>query len=64
MNNQDLKFSSPLKDYTSIRTILDPKLTTEDGKQAQTPVDQTTDLLHNHQRGKVIMPKINRPFMT
>ena len=37
---------------------------TEDRKQAQTPVDPTTGLLHNHQHGKVIMPKINRPSMT
>ena len=57
MNNQDLKFSAPPKDYTSIGTILDPKLTTEDCKQAQTPVDPTMGLLHNHQCGKVIMPK-------
>ena len=64
MNNQDLKFSSPPKDYTNIGTILDPKLTTEDRKQAQTPVDSTTGLLHNHQREKVIMPKINKPSMT
>ena len=64
MNNQDLKFSSPLKDYTSIGTILEPKLTTEDCKQAQTPVDPTTGLLHNHQHRKVIIPKINRPSMT
>ena len=64
MNNQDLKFLSPPKDYTSIGTILDPKLTTEDRKQAQTPVDPTTGLLHNHQHGKVIMPKVNRPSMT
>ena len=64
MNNQDLKFSSLLEDCTSIGTILDPKLTTEDCKQAQTPVDPTTGLLHNHQHGKVIMPKINRPSMT
>ena len=59
MYNQDLKFSSLPKDYTSIGTILDPKLITEDHKQAQTPVDPTTGLLHNHQHGKVIMPKIN-----
>ena len=64
MNNQDLKFSSPLKDYTSIGTILNPKLMTQDRKQAQTPVDPTTGLLHNTQHGKVIMPKINRPSMT
>ena len=57
MNNQDLKFSSPPKDYTSIGTILDPQLATEDCKQAQTPVDPTMGLLHNHQHGKVIMPK-------
>ena len=64
MNNQDLKLSSLPKDYTSIGTILDPKLNTEDRKQAQTPIDPTTGLLHNHQHGKVIMPNINRPSMT
>ena len=47
MINQDLKFSAPPKDYTSIGTILDPKLTTQDHKQAQTPVDPTMVLLHN-----------------
>ena len=57
MNNQDLKFSAPPKDYTSIGIILDPKLTTQDCKQAQTPIDPTTGLLHNQQYGKVIMPK-------
>ena len=62
MNNQGLKFSSPPNDYTSIETILDPKLTTEDCKQAQTPVDPTTGLLHNYQHGKVIMPKIKSTF--
>ena len=64
MNNQDLKFLSPPKDYTSIGTILDPKLTKEERKQAQTPIDPTTGLLRNHQQGKVIMPKLNRPSMT
>ena len=57
MNNQDLKFSSPPKDYTSIGTILDPKLMIEDRKQTQTPIDPTMGLLHNHQQGKVIMTK-------
>ena len=57
MNNQDLKFSAPPKDYTSSGAILDPKLTTQDRKQAQTPVDPTTGLLRNQQYGKVIMPK-------
>ena len=56
MNNQDLKFSAPPKDYTCIGTILDPKLSTQDRKQAQTPVDPTMGLLHNQQYGKVIMP--------
>ena len=46
MNNQDLKFLSMPKDYTSIGMILDPKLTTKDCKQAQTPIDTTTGLLH------------------
>ena len=64
MNNQGLKFLSPPKDYTSIGTIPDPKLTTEDRKQAQTPIDPTTGLVYNHQHGKVIMPKVNRPSMT
>ena len=57
MNNQDLKFSSLPKDYTSIGTILDPKLMIEDRKQAQTPIDPTMGLLPNHQQGKVIMTK-------
>ena len=57
MNNQDLKFSATPKDYTSIGTICDPKLITQDRKQAETPVDPTTGLLCNHQYGKVIMPK-------
>ena len=57
LNKQDLKFLSQPKDYTSIETILDPKLFTEVRKQAQTPVDPTTGLLHNHQHGKVIMPQ-------
>ena len=47
MNNQDLKFSAPPKDYTNIGTMLDPKLRTQDRKQAQTPVDTTMGLLNN-----------------
>ena len=57
MNNQDLKFSAPPKDYTNIGTILGPKLRTQDHKQVQTPVDTTTGLLHNPRYGKVIIPK-------
>ena len=57
MNNQDLNFSSLPKDYTSIGTILDPKLMIKDHKQDQTPIDPTTSLLHNHQQEKVIMTK-------
>ena len=57
MNNQDLKFLSLPKDDTGIGTIFDPKLTTEDHKQAQTPIDPITGLLHNHQHGKVSSPK-------
>ena len=64
MNNQDLKFSAPTKDYTSIGTILDPKLNTQDRKQAQTLVDPTTGLLHNHQYGKGHHAQMNRPSMT
>ena len=56
MNNQDLKFSAPPKDNTIIGTILDPKLMSQDRKQAQTPIDPTTGLSHNQQYGKVIMP--------
>ena len=56
MNNQDLKFSALPKDYTNIGTILDPKLRTQDRKQAQTPVDTTMGLLHNPRYGKVIIP--------
>ena len=63
MRNQDLKFSALPKDYTSIVTILDPKLTTQDRKQAQTPVDPTTGLLHNHQYGKGHHAQMNRPSM-
>ena len=33
-------------------TILDPKLTSQDHKQAQTPVDTTTGLLHIHPLGQ------------
>ena len=64
MNNQDLKFSAPPKDYTSIGTILDPKLITQDRKPAQTPVDPTTGLLHNHQYGKGHHAQMNRHSMT
>ena len=42
MNNQDLKVLSPPIDYTSIGNILDPKLTTKDHEQTQTPIDPTT----------------------
>ena len=56
MNNQDLKFIAPLKDYTNIGTILDPKLRTQDHKQAQEPFDTTMGLLHNPRYGKVIIP--------
>ena len=64
MNNQDLKFSAPTKDNTSIGIILDPKLNTHDRKQAQTPIDPTTGLLHNHQYGKGHHAQMNRPSMT
>ena len=47
MNNQDPKFSAPPKDYTNIETILDPKLRTQDRKQAQTPVGTSMGLFHN-----------------
>ena len=38
-------------------TIIEPKLTSQDRKQAQTPVDTIVGLLHVHQYDKVIMPK-------
>ena len=56
MNNQDPKFLTLPKDYTNIATILDPKLSTQDRKQAQTAVDTTTGLLHNPRYGKVVIP--------
>ena len=56
MNNQDPKFSAPPKDYTNIETILDPKLRTQDHKQAQTPGDTSTGLLHNPSYWTVIIP--------
>ena len=56
MNNQDPKFSAPPKDYTNIDTILDPKLRTQDRKQAHTPVGTSTGLFHNPRYGKVIIP--------
>ena len=37
--------------------MLDPKLTSQDRKQAQTPVDPTTGLLRHPHYDKVIMPK-------
>ena len=43
--------------YTSIGTILDPKLAAQDRKQAQTPDDPALGLLQNTCYDKVIMPK-------
>ena len=43
--------------YTSIGTILDPKLAAQDNKQAQTPDDPALGLLQNTCYDKVIMPK-------
>ena len=61
MNNQDPKSSAPPKDYTSIGTILDPKLATQDCKLAQTPIDPTTGLLHHQQYGRSSCP--NEPTL-
>ena len=44
MNNQDPKFSAPLEDYTNIKVILDPKVRTQDCKQAQTPAGTSSGL--------------------
>ena len=44
-NNNDPKFTVH-ELYASMETILDPKLTSQDHKQAQTPVGITTGLLH------------------
>ena len=43
--------------YTSIGTILDPKLTSQDRKQAQTPDDPPLGLLQTTCYDKVIMPE-------
>ena len=56
MNNQDPKFSAPLKDYTNITTILDPKLMTQDRKQAQTPVGTSSALFIIHDMGRSSYP--------
>ena len=56
MNNQDPKFSALLKDYTNIMTILDPKLRTQDRKQAQTPVGTSSGLFIIHDMGRSSYP--------
>ena len=56
MNNQDPKFSAPLKDYTNIKTTRDPKLRTQDRKQAQTPVGTSSGLFMIHDMGRSSYP--------
>ena len=56
MNNQDPKFSAPLMDYTNIKTILDPKLRTQDHEQAQTPAGTSSGLFMIHDTGKSSYP--------
>ena len=62
MNNHVPKVSAPLKDYTNIRAILDPKLRTQDCKQAQAPVGTSSGLfiIHDTERSSYpIEPSLN-----
>ena len=56
MNNQDPKFSALLTDYTNMKTILDPKLRTQDRKQAQTPAGTSSGLFMIHDTGRPSYP--------
>ena len=56
MNNQDPKFSAPLMDYTNIKTILDPKLKTQDRKQTETPAGTSSGLFMIHDTGRSSCP--------
>ena len=56
MNNQDPKFSAPLTDYTNIKTIIDPKLWTQDCKQAQIPAGTSSGLFMIYNTGRSSYP--------
>ena len=56
MNNQDPKFSAPLTVYTNIKTIIDPKLRTQDRKQVQTPAGTSSGLFMIYDTGRSSYP--------
>ena len=62
MDSQEPKFSATLKDYTNIKTIFDPKLQTQDCKQAQTHAGTSLDLFLIYDMGRSSYP--NSPFVT